>query len=267
MSSPGPSGSERLVLAVSGKGGVGKSTLSALLIRVLSERGVGPLLAVDANPDSNLPHLLGVQVPGTVADLTSEMKEKIEKGALPPTVTKRDLLEYGVVRILKETPSFDLLVMGRGEGEGCYCMVNALLTDILDTLSRNYLLTIIDEDAGLEHLSRRTDRDVDVMLIVTDPSAMGFRTAARIKEVAREVHLEFKKIYLVGNRFSPEQVPLLEEKAREMGLEVLGTLPHDENVFRLNLSGRPLSELPSDSPSLRAAEGILRRMGLLRDGG
>jgi len=104
-------------------------------------------------------------------------------------------------------------------------MVNALLTDILDTLSRNYLLTIIDEDAGLEHLSRRTDRDVDVMLIVTDPSAMGFRTAARIKEVAREVHLEFKKIYLVGNRFSPEQVPLLEEKAREMGLEVLGTYP------------------------------------------
>ena len=264
-SSPGPSEGERLVLAVSGKGGAGKSTLSALLIRVLSERGIGPLLAVDANPDSNLPHLLGVEVSGTVADLTSEMKRKIERGDLPPAVTKRDLLEYGVIKILKETPTFDLLVMGRGEGEGCYCMVNALLTDILDTLSRNYFLTLIDEDAGLEHLSRRTDRDVDVMLIVTDPSAMGFRTAARIKEVAKEVHLEFKRMYLVGNRFSAEQVPMLEERAREMGLEVLGTIPHDDHVFRLNLLGRPLFELPSDSPSLRAAEALLRRMGLLRE--
>ncbi|MEM2866213.1 MAG: P-loop NTPase [Candidatus Hadarchaeales archaeon] len=265
MSSPNKSESEKLVLAVSGKGGVGKSTLSALLIRSLSERGIGPLLAVDANPDSNLPHLLGVQAERTVADLTSEMKEKIERGALPPTLTKKDLLEYGIIKILKETTTFDLLVMGRGEGEGCYCMVNKLLTDILDTLSRNYRVTIIDEDAGLEHLSRRTDRDVDVMLIVTDPSSMGFRTASRIKEVAREVHLEFRRMYLVGNRFSPEQVPLLEKKAAEMGLEVGGFLPHDENVFRLNLSGRPLSELPPDSPSLQATERLLRKLGLLPD--
>ncbi|MEM2672589.1 MAG: AAA family ATPase, partial [Candidatus Hadarchaeales archaeon] len=181
------------MLAVSGKGGVGKSTLSALMIRILSERGKGPLLAVDANPDSNLPHLLGIQVDRTVADLTSELKEEIEEGRLPPTLPKKDLLEYRVIKILKETPSFDLLVMGRGEGEGCYCMVNKLLTDILDTLSSNYRITIIDEDAGLEHLSRRMDRDVDVMLVVTDPSSMGFRTASRIKEVAKEVHLEFKK--------------------------------------------------------------------------
>lgn len=265
MNSPNSS-SEKIVLAVSGKGGVGKSTLSALMIRILSERGKGPLLAVDANPDSNLPHLLGIQVDRTVADLTSELKEEIEEGRLPPTLPKKDLLEYRVIKILKETPSFDLLVMGRGEGEGCYCMVNKLLTDILDTLSSNYRITIIDEDAGLEHLSRRMDRDVDVMLVVTDPSSMGFRTASRIKEVAKEVHLEFKKMYLVGNRFSPEQVPLLEEKAAEIGLEVGGVLPQDENVFLLNLAGKPLSELPPDSPSLRATEKLLQKLGLLDRG-
>lgn len=262
MSSPRAS-EGRLVLAVSGKGGVGKSTLSALLVRVLSERGVGPLLAVDANPDSNLPHLLGVKVERTVADLTSELKKEIEKGNLPPSLTKKDLLEYGVIKLLKETPSFDLLVMGRGEGEGCYCMVNKLLTDILDTLSLNYRVTVIDEDAGLEHLSRRTDRDVDVMLIVTDPSSMGFRTASRIKEVAREVHLEFRKIYLVGNRFSEEQLPLLRKGAEEIGLEVAGAIPEDPNLFRLNLLGSSLSQLTPDSPSLRAVEEVARRIGLL----
>ncbi len=255
--------SEKTVLAVSGKGGVGKSTITALTVRILSERKSGSILAVDANPDSNLPELLGIQVQKTVGDVTEEMKRDIERGKIPPTITKKDLLEYQVIKVLRETPNFDLLVMGRGEGEGCYCMVNKLLTDIIDTLSKNYDITVMDEDAGLEHLSRRTDRDVDIMMIVTDPSSMGFRTARKIKEVAEEVHLQFRKTYLIGNRFPPEKEFMVREQARRIGVEFGGVVPLDEKVFEFNLEGKPITQLPSNSPAFGAVEEILKRIGLL----
>jgi CO dehydrogenase maturation factor len=254
----------KLVLAVSGKGGVGKTTLAALMLKILTEKKRDSILAIDANPDSNLANLLGISTTKkTVGNVTDELRKSIEKGEIPPDVMKKDLLEYRIFEILEETPGFDLLVMGRSEGEGCYCLVNKLLADIIDTLSKNYDLTLMDEHAGLEHLSRRTDRDVDVMIIITDPSAMGFQTARRIKELAKEVHIEFKKIYLVGNRFKPEMESTIKDEASKMGVEFAGMIPDDNDVLKYNLSGRPLVELPPESPALQAAKGIITRIGLL----
>ena len=255
---------EKQILAISGKGGVGKTTLTALMLKILTEKKQKSILAIDANPDSNLSNVLGIPVTKTVGNVTDELKKSVEKGELSPEMTKKDILEYRIFEILNETPSFDLLVMGRSEGEGCYCLINKLLTDIVDTISKNYTLTIMDMEAGLEHLSRRTDRDVDVMVIVTDASSLGFQTARRIKELAKEVHIEFKKIYLVGNRFAPEMEPMLKDEASKMGIELAGIIPNDDDVIQYNLKGQPILELPPKSPALLAAKGILKRIELIR---
>jgi len=254
---------EKLVIAVSGKGGVGKTSITALILKTLIDSGVKSILVVDANPDSNLPEVLGVEVQKTVGDVTNELKRAIDRGELPPTLSKRDLLEFKVFEVLKELPEFDLLVMGRTEGEGCYCMVNDVLTEVVDTLSKNYAITLMDMEAGLEHVSRRTDRDVDYMLIVTDLSKMGFLTASRIKKLAGEVHIQFKKIFLVGNRFPQDKADLLYKYAEEIGIEPLGIIPYDENVARYNLEGVSLLKLPRDSPALIAVREIVKKMGLI----
>ncbi len=253
-----------LVIAVSGKGGVGKTTTTALMAKILSESNPEEsILVIDANPDSNLPEVLGIPVSRTVGNVTDDLRVSLDKSEIPPTMTKEDILETRIFEILHETPNFDLLVMGRGEGEGCYCPVNAFLARIIDRLSKNYDLTIMDMEAGLEHLSRRTDRDVDIMLVVTDPSSMGLQTAKRVKEVAKEVHIEFKKFYLIGNRFKPELEPLLLQETEKLGYEFAGTMPQDDNIFTYNLTGKPLLSLPSDTPAIVALRQILERIGLL----
>jgi len=252
-----------LVIAVSGKGGVGKTTVTALMARILSETNPEKnVLVIDANPDSNLADVLGIPVTRTVGMVTEELRKSLEKSEIPPTMTKEDILETRIFEILYETPTFDLLVMGRGEGEGCYCPVNAFLAHIVDRLMGNYDLTLMDMEAGLEHLSRRTDRDVDIMIVVTDPSSMGLMTAQRVKEVAKEVHIDFKKFYLIGNRWTPEMEPMLEEEAKKLGYEFVGIIPTDDNIFTHNLTGKPLLDLPKDSPAIPAVKQILTRIGL-----
>lgn len=253
----------RLVVAVSGKGGVGKTTITALMVKLLSESKKGSMLVIDANPDSNLPEVLGINVPKTVGMVANELRKSIDRAELPIGMSKRDILESKVFEVLKETPDFDLLVMGRTEGEGCYCLVNNLLTHIIDTLSKNYDLTLMDMEAGLEHLSRRTSRDVDVMIIVTDTSHMGLQTAKRIKELAMEVHIQFKKLYLIGNRFPSEMENMLKGEAEKIGIEYAGIVPLDDDVFKSNLAGQPLLSLPENSQALQAVKAILTRINLL----
>ena len=253
-----------LVIAVSGKGGVGKTTTTALMTKILSEsQPEKSILVIDANPDSNLPEVLGVPVKRTVALVTDDMRKSMEKSAIPPTMTKEDILETRVFEILCESPNFDLLVMGRSEGEGCYCPINAFLARIIDRLSGNYDFTLMDMEAGLEHLSRRTDRDVDIMIVVTDPSSMGLQTAKRVKEVAKEVHIQFKKWYLIGNRFKPEMEQMVKEEAKKLGYEFAGIIPPDDNIFTFNFTGKPLLALPAESQALSAVKEILARIGLL----
>ena len=252
----------KLVFSISGKGGTGKTTLTALLLKWLIRNTDEVVLVVDADPATNLPDVLGVEIGKTVGAVSKEMKDQIERGTLPVTAPKQDLLEAWVFQTLVEEDRFDLLAMGRSEGEGCYCFVNNVLTRILDTLTRNYTVTLLDMEAGLEHLSRRTDRDMDALLVVTDPSRMGFQTARRIKELAHEVHIAVSHIYLVGNQFNEELEDMLNNAAEEIGLELAGYLPVDPNVVSFNMMGKPLLEIPENSPAYRAVEQIALKIGL-----
>lgn len=252
-----------IVISVSGKGGVGKSTVTVLLLKAMLEAGRSSILVVDADPDSNLADLLGVKTEKTVSMVASKLKKEIAAGSFPPDFSKRDYFETEIFEILFEGENYDLLVMGRGEGEGCYCAVNDLLTSILDTLSGNYEVTLMDMEAGLEHLSRRTDRDVDIMVVVVDRSRLSHQTARRIKELAKEVHIDFKRIVAVGNRVEPEHYQELKSKLEEIGLEFAGLIPPDQNVSLFDLEGKSLLELPAESPSVKAAREIASRLDLI----
>jgi len=254
--------SRKIVISVSGKGGTGKTTLTSLLLKWIINNTDEVALVVDADPATNLPDVLGVELNRTVGQVSKDMKDQIESGDLSPTTPKQDLLEAWVFQTLMESDRFDLLAMGRSEGEGCYCYVNNVLTRILDTLTNNYSISLLDMEAGIEHLSRRTDRDVDIMLVVTDPSKMGFETAKRIRELIEEVHIGVKKTYLVGNRFPPQLLDVLEKAADDVGFELAGNIPEDSNVQSFNMTGKPLLDIPEDSPSYRAVEEIAEKIGL-----
>ncbi|GAB4310451.1 MAG: AAA family ATPase [Promethearchaeota archaeon] len=257
-----------LVVSVSGKGGVGKTTTTALLLKYFVEKRVEPILVVDADPDSNMPDVLGIKLDPrqTVGAVAADLKKKIEKGSLSPTQTKAQILEGGVYSVLQEEEHFDLLVMGRAEGEGCYCYINSVLTGLLDTLTKQYPVTLMDMEAGLEHLSRRTDRDVDAQIVVTDASKMGLQTAERVVELSEEVHLKFKSVWIVGNRFPESAKPLLREvvdRIRERGLnhvELAGFIPADDQVAQFNITDRSLLELPEGNPAYVAVRGLAQKI-------
>ncbi len=247
-----------MIIAVSGKGGTGKTVVASLLVRSLAERDTYDILAIDSDPDSNLPEALGVEVERTIGEIREELLEK--RDSLPPGVSWRSRLEYEAMRALVETEGFDLLSMGRPEGPGCYCAANHVLREIIDTLAKNYDYVIIDTEAGLEHLSRRTTQNVDTMLVVTDTSKRGITTAARIRELAEELQVKFRDIYLVINRATEDTEQKLQEYAREIGLEVIGIVPEDENVRRYDYEGRPLIELPADTPAFSAVREIAEKI-------
>lgn len=241
-----------LTIAVAGKGGTGKTTLAALIIDHL--RGEGPVLAVDADPNCNLGEALGLEVERTIGQLRDELLERIAD--LPPGVPKDQILEMGLHECLVEGDSVDLLTMGHGEGPRCYCMVNHVLRRAIETLRGNYRYVVLDNEAGMEHLSRRTTHDVDVLLVIAEPNPVSLRSAARIREIAEELKLRIGRKYLVLNRLRGDP-PDPAGPAREAGLPLLGTVPYDPALEGLSAAGRPLVELPPDSPARRAVEGIL----------
>ncbi|NYB51465.1 MAG: AAA family ATPase [Methanobacteriaceae archaeon] len=248
-----------MIIAVSGKGGTGKTLVSSLLIKALSETEKD-ILAIDADPDSNLPEALGVEVHKTVGDVREELKEDTAKGRIPRGVNKWDILDYKIMESIIETPNFDLLVMGRPEGSGCYCAVNNMLRRIIENLSSNYDVIVIDTEAGLEHLSRRTTQNVDVMLVVTDKSKRGILTAQRIGQLADELDIKFQNLYLVLNRVNPENEAEILKKVKETGLEMLGVIYEDDEVAQFDIEGKPLVELSNQSNTVKAVSGILSRI-------
>ena len=248
-----------MIIAVSGKGGTGKTLVSSLLIKSLTSTGKD-ILAIDADPDSNLPEALGVDVHKTVGDVREELKEDTAKGRIPTGMNKWDILDYKIMESIIETPNFDLLVMGRPEGSGCYCAVNNMLRRIIENLSSNYDVIVIDTEAGLEHLSRRTTQNVDVMLVVTDKSKRGILTAQRIGQLAEELEIKFQELYLVLNRVNAENEEEILKKAKETGLEMVGVIYEDDEVTQYDIEGRPLVELPDESKTVKTVSGILSRI-------
>ncbi|WP_459202589.1 ATP-binding protein [Methanococcus sp. CF] len=248
-----------MIIAVTGKGGVGKTLLSSLIIRNLTKSGKN-ILAIDADPDSNLPEALGVEVTKTVGDAREELKKEVKSGNTSPEMDMWNSLDYKIMESIIETPEFDLLVMGRPEGSGCYCAVNNMLRKIIETVSSNYDIVVIDTEAGLEHLSRRTTQNVDTLLVVTDSSKRGILTANRIKELAKELDISFKNLYLVLNRIKPENEENVREKVKDFGLDIIGIIYDDEITAGYDMEGKPLFELPDDSETVISVSKIVEKI-------
>ncbi len=243
-------------IAVAGKGGVGKTTVAALLIEVL--RSAGPVLAVDADPNCNLGEALGLRAERTIGQLRDEILEKISE--LPPGVPKDHLLELGLHQCLVEDEGVDLLVMGHGEGPRCYCMVNHVLRRVIEALRQNYRYVVLDNEAGMEHLSRRTTQDVDVLLIVAEPRPVSLRSAGRIRDIAEELKLRIARTFLVLNRVEGALPKEVAEQVQALGLPLLGMIPEDPAVGELWAQGRALRELWPQAPARRAAQNLLEKI-------
>ena len=249
-------------IAVAGKGGTGKTTLAALIILKLVKNGKGAVLAVDADPNVNLNQLLGLEVDQTVGGLREETLKAIKRANFPVGMSKSMYLQLGLEECLTEDKGLDLLVMGRQEGPGCYCLVNSILREFLDSISRNYRYVIIDNEAGMEHLSRRTTRDVDLLILVSDDNPVSLRSAGNIGRMGEELELRIKEKYLILNN-AKEKIPLpLEKEIEKNDLTLLGKVPQDEFIVSLSKEGRSLKDLPKDSPALRSVAHLLEKLNL-----
>lgn len=247
-------------IALAGKGGTGKTTIAALLIRSLLKRTSQPILAIDADPATNLHLALGLAMPVTAGEIREEMMETAQAGQLGVTISRHEYLSREIRMALEEGDQVDLLAMGRPEGQGCYCAVNHLLRQIVDEMGRSYEFVVIDNEAGMEHISRRTTKDVDLLLLVTDPTVRGVKTAAGIASMAREVEVNVKRTMLIINRVQGEMPPPLQAAVDELGLEIAGLVPADSRVNELDALGQPLLRLNGDSPALQAVEDMTARL-------
>jgi CO dehydrogenase maturation factor len=249
-----------ITIAVAGKGGTGKTTLTALLIQQAAEQKWGSILAIDADPSSNLNLALGMPLYDTVGDIREEALQQVKTGSFPIGTSKQDYLDYKVNESLVEGDTIDLLAMGRPEGPGCYCAANNVLRVIVDRMSGDYDYVFIDNEAGMEHLSRRTTRDVDLLLVVSDPSVRGVTAAARTKDLVQELQTRVKRMVLVLNMAPDMLPPELEKAVADTGLELIGTLPRDALVTEYDGTGKPLASLPADSAVRAAVASIATRL-------
>jgi CO dehydrogenase maturation factor len=253
-----------MTLAVAGKGGVGKTSITALMIKALAEAGKKPLLAIDADSNSNLHEVLGIMQPKTVGCVREDTRKAGDD--IPGGMTKDRFMEYQIQASLEETKNFDFLSMGRPEGPGCYCMANNILREIIAKLTTNYRYIVIDNEAGMEHLSRRTEQDVDHLFVVSDPAPRSLRTIGRIVELINELGSRVHHKHLVISRVqgSPEDFP--ENLKKEIGLLPYppeAMIPFDETLVDLDLQGKPLFQIPSDSPAYVRVKQMLTDLGIL----
>ncbi|AEB68016.1 MAG TPA: AAA family ATPase [Methanothrix soehngenii] len=249
------------VIAITGKGGTGKTAVTAMLIRHLnnSEKKFR-ILAIDADPDANLADALGAKVEKTVGDMREFMQDS--RFTSSPDTDKQALFEAKIFEILLEEDGYDLLVMGKPEGSGCYCYVNNLLRAIMDKTAKDYDLIVIDSPAGLEHFSRKIFPDLDDLIVVTDESRRGLTTGERIRDIAREMGLKYKDLYVVVNKITTGRRDKVIENATSLGLTVIGTIPYDESLAKFDLVGDPLTGLPDDSPAVKEMANVVGKLGL-----
>ncbi|MBI5100800.1 MAG: AAA family ATPase [Nitrospirae bacterium] len=246
------------VIALAGKGGTGKTSIASLTVKYIMEKRKKPVLAVDADSNSCLNEALGVPIHATIGGLREDALEKIRGGGdRPGGMSMEQLFDYQVSQSVIEAKGFDLMVMGRPEGPGCYCAANNIIRKYTDKLSETYDYVVIDNEAGMEHLSRRTTHKVDLLLIVSDPSVRGVKTAERIQNLVKELNLDVAANAIIINRVSDKDGAELKKYAEGLGLTVAAMIPQDQNIFDYDLQGRAICELPSDSPAVAGLFGLL----------
>ena len=250
-------------IAVAGKGGVGKTTTCGMLIDYLCNKKRGPVLVVDADANSNLNEVLGVEVETSLGQIREEMPQAELKGTIPKGMTKADYAEFKFHSALIEEDDFDMLVMGRTQGKGCYCYVNGGLKSQVDKYAKNYSYIVMDNEAGLEHVARGTLPHVDTMLLISDCSRRGVQAVARLAEMIEEMNLNPGQMGLIVNR-APGGVlnAGIQEEIAKHGLKLLGVLPQDEEVYRCDCNGDPSAKLPQSNPVKTALKGIMANLGL-----
>jgi len=245
-------------IAVAGKGGSGKTSIASLIIRYLKKNQEGPILAVDADPNANLGESLGLSVNQTVGSMLDDFQR--DKINIPPGMTKETYLDYKLNEVIVESKGLDLVTMGRGEGPECYCYPNLMLRKFADNLANNYAYVIMDNEAGMEHLSRRTTQNVDELFIISNHSVKGVRAAARIRDLANELKLMVKRQSVIIN-FAPAKLdPVFTEELARLGIEPVTTIPLDEEVYDYDLKLKPLLDLPDTSQAVIAVNELMAKI-------
>jgi CO dehydrogenase maturation factor len=251
-------------IAIAGKGGTGKTTVAALVVKLLSQKGL--VLAVDADPSINLNQALGLPLEDgrTVGKIREQMIEDVSKGRFNPAVAKQEYLFSKIMESLVESKGFDLLAMGRPEGPGCYCASNEFLRVSLDKLVKDYKYDyiVMDCEAGMEHISRQTTRDVDVLLIMSDPTMRGISTAARMKDLIGELRTKIGRIGLIVNRVRGELSPEMKGAIDASNLQVVALIPEDPDIASLEMQGKPVTELAQESPLRQKVKEIIEGLHL-----
>lgn len=243
-------------IALAGKGGTGKTTVAGLLIKYLVKMGKIPVLAVDADSNANLNEVCGLEVTDTLGNAREEMK----KGIVPSGMTKDIFMEMKLQQAVVEDDGFDLVVMGQPEGPGCYCAANTLLTGFLEKLTGNYPYIVMDNEAGMEHISRLTTSNVDVLLMISDTSRRGLQAAIRINDLAKDLNIGVSKSYLIINQTKEAPSEIVLNIIKEKGITLVGTIPEDRTVYEYDLNGRPTIELPEDNTAVLAAYEIFDKI-------
>ncbi len=242
------------IIAIAGKGGTGKTTLAALIIRALKEKGAGSILAIDADPNSNLGELLGAKSASTIVEIIDCISKN--PGQIPAGMTKDRYVDMKVQESLSEEDGFDLLSMGRPEGPGCYCFINNLLRGLIEKLIKNYDYIVIDNEAGMEHLSRRILGRIETLFIISDASTIGIRSAARISALADELNIKISERFLILNK-SKGNTGSLEDEIKKTGLDLKTTLPMNAEIENMAIVNKPVFEVGGANPLLEGVKKIV----------
>jgi CO dehydrogenase maturation factor len=256
-------------IALAGKGGVGKTTIAGMIIKYLIENQTGAVLAIDADPSANLNMVLGLDLDWTVGDIRENLLSEVQKslssggaamGSLHGGISKHEYLDYEIRSSLAEGDRFDLIAMGRSEGPGCYCAVNHNLRDVIDVIGNNYRFTVIDNEAGMEHLSRRTTRDVNHLIVVSDPSMRGIVAAQRIADIKNELDIQVENTYLVINRVNGNLPAPLEAQISKFEIPLIGIVPASQDLTEFDYQGKPLIGLGDDSVVYRSTASFMEKI-------
>ncbi len=253
-----------ITIAVAGKGGTGKTTLCGMIIDYLGKMGKGPILAVDADPNSNLNEVLGIELPTSLGEIREKMqyKDKADE-AIPTNMTKQEYTEFMFGNALMEEDDYDLLVMGRTQGEGCYCYINGVLKAQIDKYKGGYRYIVVDNEAGLEHISRGILPHIDILLLVSDASRRGIQAVGRAAVMVEEMKLRPGITKLIVNRAAGGVLDDgVKEEIEKQKLDLIGVVPQDETVYRYDADGKPSSGVPEDSPVKAALRDILKKLEL-----